>query len=800
MASLEAVRALPILVGMLEDERAKDLVVGREGWAAKHWEIVGEHNVRVIGARHVGKTWALKFAVKQHPSWAKPVLIDAGDCESAADLAWRVTHELSAHGIVPREWAARVSQWHAKLAEPIQAKPTAPWSMVMHGTLQHASTFAGMQMPVLVLDGFGPLAYRMCDAGALDDARKLFEIVGSFPKDWPRLRCVITGCDELDAALGTAYGTAPHPLSEGFSAVEVPPLAHEDAQYLAACLLLGESIVCSNLDEVADAVATACGENAFLIHNTIDWMAQFQPSIWTPERVLDVPTVVGRSSAFAPATEPDPAGRDNGAHELSAAAQMLDTLNEPVESNADGDDSPHPVLQLPPAFVLLERPDTVEQTARPENSRAVEAVAVQWRKLKPIGSGAFLVATSPAYFYISDSEHGTSVEGELDPPSFVALGPLPGPMSGMRALVEARRALLALEDGPTVLGVESDQTLLRRGLDLLHRSSYESALEVYQELARRTRADGAAEVAAASLVNAAYALARLHRYDDAVGVCDSLIRQYGEDSRPTVLACVALALVNKSAALIAMGRASDAAVVSRALLSCTAPDAHSIFAEAIASAHFNLAFALAQLGQETEAISAYEAVVATYGTAQSGSMRKLGADAAYNIAVLHRKAQRRVQAIEACETALALYNAHVRAQALRIVMYLRLHLVGEALAALADALRAFDPGSPQRALLLAELLREAAESPSLTRMLVAACMNEGDDVAAAVLLSVQRALSRMAEESERIAVLEDVLGSLFAEHDTVQQALHVLRAARLRAAGDATATQSLPEPLRALLA
>ncbi|MDZ4860536.1 MAG: hypothetical protein SGI88_16285 [Candidatus Hydrogenedentes bacterium] len=804
MASLVSVRALPILVGALDDERVSEAVIGRSDLVAHFWDAVRDSNLRVTGARHMGKTWALKLAAAQHPDWASPILIDAGACQTISEVVWRIAIGFGRIGIVPRDWAARVSQWHMKLASPdAGGTPAAPWLMVLNGTLQHASSHTGATTPTVILDGFGPLIDRMCHAGADEGARKLVDAVAAFPGDWHRLRCVFSACAEFDEAVAQLYGDRESPLRKAFAEFEVTPLAHDDAQYLAACLLTGEGVPCSDLLDVAEAVATASGENPYLIHNTIDWMVRFQPGVWTPERVRDVPTVLWNEPTDTDDTDApeEPLERNSIDEELAKSAHLLEACATPAQRQQRNTTDKNPMLALPPAFVLLNasQEGASEEAGELQRDESVNRILRDWRRIQPLVQGKVFTATQPASFYVTIADPGSIGIDDFQPQSFVSLGASEAPVAGMRALAEARKALLELEETSPVLGIEPDNALFHRGAAQILRGQYDPALTIFQELARRTRNGACGELAAAALVNAAYAVARLHRYEEAAGVCDTLVRQFGEDTRPGVLACVAVALVNKSAALIAMGRGNDSIVVSRALLACSTPDSESIFAEAILSARFNLGYALQQLGHECESMSAYKAVVTACTGAQSGKLREMAADASCNMAVVHYRYARRAETIEACEIALGFQADHVRAHAIRIVAYLELHLIGEAIAAVSDMFRAFPPDSTHRAVVLSEMLREAATSPGLLQILVSACSDDMRSFGCAILLWLRRHMPLSRDHAVEFGIAEHTLRPIFEGDPEVIAALDVLRACRLTTLGDSSALHSLPADVRKIL-
>jgi hypothetical protein len=158
-----------------------------------------------------------------------------------------------------------------------------------------------------------------------------------------------------------------------------------------------------------------------------------------------------------------------------------------------------------------------------------------------------------------------------------------------------------------------------------------------------------------------------------------------------------------------------------------------------------------------------------------------------------------VETIEACEAAIALDAQHARAHSLRIVSYLQLNLVGEALAALTDGFGAFAPDTLQRAGIVADVLKEAMLSEGLMPMLVPALKEDPGALASGIVLWLRRMLPLDPVAAPRMSAAEAALRPLCERDSITHSALDAVRAARYAALGNMTALESLPEDFRTFL-
>ncbi|GMU90943.1 MAG: hypothetical protein AMXMBFR4_00010 [Candidatus Hydrogenedentota bacterium] len=359
MATVPRPRALPIVAGAIDESSAVEFVIGRRALVAGLWSTLESNHVYVTGERHVGKTWFLKLAVARPPNWALPAYVDATNCATPEQLVTRMCAALHGAKLLAPDWFGRVQRWNSLIQSSSQqvppAEPLAPWPRVFRAGLVQAVRRAGNRKPVVIFDGLDAGLSRWNDGAVAD----LFQALAAICKDSDAVRFVLCGAKYGDDTL-TSKGRV------SFAAFHVPPLERSDARYLAACLLLGEQVACSDLEAVAEAVAELSGENPYLIRTTVDWMVRFGNGAWTPDRVREVPTalwfdVAGDDANPRFSDEVIPGGHqddtiikcDRATDRSGNAETLLDAAAVPEASERTAS---RRVLSLPPAFQLLNAP------------------------------------------------------------------------------------------------------------------------------------------------------------------------------------------------------------------------------------------------------------------------------------------------------------------------------------------------------------------------------------------------------------------------------------------------------------
>ncbi|MCC6488650.1 MAG: MarR family transcriptional regulator [Candidatus Hydrogenedentes bacterium] len=335
-------RRLTVSAGALDEHSAPALVIGRTDQVEALWLQLKSSSARISAEPRVGKTWFLNLALALRPEWAGPTLFSARNCRSLREFVWELTKHLCQQGYVPKTWENYVREWYTEglgLAAPVQDS-TVPetWDAMLHRTCAVLMERGQADCPVIMVDELPAFLDTLMGEYAEQEAIGLLETLRDLRHRYPLLRMILSDAQGLQRVLDKlhARGYAGRPL-EDMPPFELPPLTPADAAYLAGCLLMGEQVPCTNLRSVAEALARACANVPAAIRNSVDWMARFSDTPWTPERVASIPL-----TQFAETDDSsEPSGEDERLSPLTS-----DDLIERIKAGAQ---SPMQI-QMEPVF------------------------------------------------------------------------------------------------------------------------------------------------------------------------------------------------------------------------------------------------------------------------------------------------------------------------------------------------------------------------------------------------------------------------------------------------------------------
>ena len=269
--------------------------IGRTRLIKDLWKSVKLQSLVITAERRIGKTTVMKIMQRDPAAGWLPVYQDLENCHSASDFAMAVYKEvhqfLSQKGRLTR----RSKEFFSSLGGAeigglfrLPEKAAASWKEILTKAVEdlvHENDggtkllFLWDEMPFMLMnirDGEGEQTAMQ----VLDHLRWLRQTHGD-------LRMIITGSIGLHHVLTSLkkekYANAP--LND-MAAVDVPPLADEDAAALAALLIKGEALLSTD-PATAAAIAREADGFAFYIHHIVkglklkDWEA-------TPENVAKV--------------------------------------------------------------------------------------------------------------------------------------------------------------------------------------------------------------------------------------------------------------------------------------------------------------------------------------------------------------------------------------------------------------------------------------------------------------------------------------------------------------------------------
>jgi tetratricopeptide (TPR) repeat protein len=166
---------------------------------------------------------------------------------------------------------------------------------------------------------------------------------------------------------------------------------------------------------------------------------------------------------------------------------------------------------------------------------------------------------------------------------------------------------------------------LNKGVDLRELKRGEEAIAVCDELIRRFgEADDPAlrEGVARGLLNKGVDLRELKREEEAIAVYDELIRRFGEADDPTFRRYVVGALFNKGVVLDELKRMEEAIVVYDELIRPFGEADDPALREWVARGLFNKGVDLGELGRMEEAIAVYDDLIRRFGEADDPALRE----------------------------------------------------------------------------------------------------------------------------------------------------------------------------------
>lgn len=276
-------KPLKLCFGTPSIKEAPAAVMGRDEDVSVFWESVQEGSIRLLSERRMGKTWLLKLALARIPPWAAAVFVDAqGNRPAVADLVREINREM--HRQIPDEddWMKKVEDWSRRCLQHFEGRKLGSIEMP---SLDHWSTFLSHtcerfvkrcgeeKKAVLIIDELPFFLDKIMKQGQEEEAPQLLDFLRELRHQFPTLRMVYCGSLGLHLVLDElrSHGYTNRPVND-MPPHELMPLAPKQGAYLAGCLLLGEGVRCSALEECAVEVALAASGVPFYIQHVVKWM------------------------------------------------------------------------------------------------------------------------------------------------------------------------------------------------------------------------------------------------------------------------------------------------------------------------------------------------------------------------------------------------------------------------------------------------------------------------------------------------------------------------------------------------
>ena len=272
-----------------------------------------------------------------------------------------------------------------------------------------------------------------------------------------------------------------------------------------------------------------------------------------------------------------------------------------------------------------------------------------------------------------------------------------------------------------VLDLAVARKLIEKGTTLGRLNRPEDALAVCDEVLRRfgaSEAPALREAVAIALLNKGAALSALRQPEDALAVYDEVLRRFGASEAPALREAVAIALVNKGERFSELQRLEDSMAVCDEVLRRFGASEDPVLLKWVASALVNKGAALGGLRRPEDILATYDEVIRRFGASEDPTLREAVAAAFLNKGAALNALQQPEDALAICEEVLQRFEASEDPTLLRGVASALVNK-GAALGGLyrpEDALAVYD-----------EVLQRfgASEDPTLREAVATALLGKG---------------------------------------------------------------------------
>jgi len=254
-------------------------VIGRDRLIQRLWETLDRQSVVLVAERRMGKSCVIKKMLAETPSRFLAFYRDVEGIDTPLGFVERVYQDVTAHlGGIKRS-ARRVRGLLKELAGlevaglvKLPPAVAAHWKTILEKSVEDLLDEQSHTV-VLFWDEL-PLMLQKIRA-ATDDraAMEVLDTLRALRQTYDRLRMVYTGSIGLHH-VASSLREAGHvnDATNDMRTIEVPPLADDDALYLARELIQGEQLACGDLDAAASTITSAVDNIPFYVHHVVSQM------------------------------------------------------------------------------------------------------------------------------------------------------------------------------------------------------------------------------------------------------------------------------------------------------------------------------------------------------------------------------------------------------------------------------------------------------------------------------------------------------------------------------------------------
>ncbi|MBB5035542.1 hypothetical protein [Prosthecobacter vanneervenii] len=256
-----------------------DSVIGRDAFIQHLWEVIEQQSIVLTAERRIGKTTIIKKMRSAPASGWVPVFQDLERCHTAMEFAMVVYKEVNQF-LSGKQKAARRGMELLKSLGGVEVAgliklPSASnthWKEMLTQTLEdliHENDSSSTRL-LFLWDEVPFMLANIRDREGERTAMEVLDTLRALRQTLPGLRMILTGSIGLHHVLHSLRDKqyANDPFND-MAEIEVHPIAEPDAAHLAAMLIQGEMLQCSDQALAAAAISQEAGCFPFYIHHVV---------------------------------------------------------------------------------------------------------------------------------------------------------------------------------------------------------------------------------------------------------------------------------------------------------------------------------------------------------------------------------------------------------------------------------------------------------------------------------------------------------------------------------------------------
>ena len=268
-------------------------VIGRDAYIARLWSILRNQSLVLTAERRVGKTCVVRKMQEESPPGFLCTYHDLEGLATPLDFVEAVFHDIEHYLGRLRKLAVKTRLSIANLAGAEMSGVRLPealaphWPRVLSVLLEDFAEHADHNLLVCFWDEFPLMLQNVIRSGCSGDAMQLLDVLRSLRQTKAPLRMVFTGSIGLQHVLSELKrdGYTNEPVNDTWRET-LPPLDESAAEDLAARLLVGDGVPCSDPQAVAHAIAAATDGVPYYIHHIVHSLGLRSSSV-APSDVAD---------------------------------------------------------------------------------------------------------------------------------------------------------------------------------------------------------------------------------------------------------------------------------------------------------------------------------------------------------------------------------------------------------------------------------------------------------------------------------------------------------------------------------